>query len=63
MIGGIVSLSAVAVLADFRDDRRIAAEVDQDPLLRVCIGVEVRSAAGSLTGQQMDAARTILRWS
>jgi hypothetical protein len=63
MIGGIVSLSAGAVLADFRYDRRIVAEVDQDPLVRVCVGVEVRSAAGSLTGEQMDATRTILWWS
>lgn len=54
MIAGIVSLSAATVMADFRDDRRIAAEVDRDPLVSVCSGVEVRSAAGSLTAEQLD---------
>jgi hypothetical protein len=39
-IAGIVSLSGTLVLADFDDDRGIAAGVDQSPMIRVCGEVE-----------------------
>jgi len=44
----------MAALADFGDDRRIAAEVDRDPVVQICAHVEVRSAAGSLTAWQLE---------
>ncbi len=54
LVAGIVALSATSVLADVREDRRIAFEVDGSPLVRVCTGVEVRSLQGSLTPEQLD---------
>ena len=55
MIAGIVSLSAAAVLADFGDDRRIAAEVDRDPLVRVC-GDCLSANNGRFAGRVLVAA-------
>jgi hypothetical protein len=42
-------------MADYRDDRRIIAEVDSRPSACTRGNVEVRSAAGSLTDEQLDA--------
>src|SRR5258706_7817879 len=54
LIAGIVSLSAMPAIADYRDDRRIISEVDQSPLIRVRGNIEVRCPAGSLTAGQID---------
>jgi len=54
VISGIVALSAGAVLADFRDDRRVMSEVDQNPMMCVRGIVEVRAQPGSLTSKQLD---------
>ncbi|MGH9421514.1 MAG: hypothetical protein ACRD3J_16165 [Thermoanaerobaculia bacterium] len=59
VIAGIVSLSAVTARADYRDDRRIMAEVDSRPLVGDCELVEVRTAAGSLTPDQIDQFATL----
>jgi hypothetical protein len=58
-MAAIVSLSTMPALADFRDDRRVEAEVDSNP--RVCIqgNVEVRTAAGSLTDEQLGTFTTL----
>src|SRR5260370_42432797 len=55
LILAIVSLSAIPAMADFRDDRRIITEVDSKPWACVRGNVEVRSVAGSLTDEQLDA--------
>jgi hypothetical protein len=54
-IAAIVALSAMPALADFREDRGIIAEVDQNPLVCIQGNVEVRSMAGSLTDEQLGA--------
>jgi len=54
MIAAIVALSAMPAIADFREDRGIIAEVDQNPLVRVRGNIEVRTGAGSLTAAQID---------
>lgn len=54
LICGIVALSAMSALADFRQDRSIVSEVDQNPLVRTRDVVEVRALAGSLTAEQLD---------
>lgn len=59
VIAAIVSLSASAALADFRDDRRIMAEVDSNPLVRDRELVEVRSLAACLTAAQIDDFATL----
>jgi hypothetical protein len=59
VIAGIVSLSAATARADFRDDRRIMAEVDRSPLVSECDLVEVRGAAGSLTQDQIEQFATL----
>jgi len=55
LIAVIVALSATGVFADFQDDRRIMAAVDQDPLVRIRGVIEVRTPAGALTAAQIDA--------
>jgi hypothetical protein len=54
MIAAIVALSAMPMVADYRDDRSLMAEVDQNPLVRVRGNIEVRTGAGSLTAGQID---------
>jgi hypothetical protein len=54
MIAAIVSLSAMPALADFVDDRQIIAEVDRRPLVQAKGNIEVRSAEGCLTTEQLS---------
>jgi hypothetical protein len=53
MIAVIVALSAMPVLADYRDDRGVMAEVDRKPLVEVRGNIEVRSAEACLSAQQL----------
>jgi hypothetical protein len=55
MIAAIVSLSTMPAIADFREDRGIMSEVDSGALVRIEGNVEVRSMAGSLSDEQLDA--------
>lgn len=59
MIAGIVALSAISAIADYRDDRRIIAEVDQNPLVRVRGNIEVRAASECLNPAQIDEFATL----
>jgi hypothetical protein len=53
MIAGIVALSAMPAIADFREDRSLMAEVDRKPLVEVRGNVEVRAADGCLSAGQL----------
>jgi hypothetical protein len=59
VIAGIVSLSAVTARADYREDRRIMADVDRSPMVSACDLVDVRGAAGSLTPDQIEQFATL----
>lgn len=59
VIAAIVSLSAATGLADFRDDRRLMSEVDQNPVVCIQGNIEVRGLAGSLTDEQVGAFATL----
>lgn len=70
MIAVIVALSTIPLLADYRDDRGLMAEVDRKPLVEVRGNIEVRSAEACLTTEQLrefataaeKAARDIARF-
>jgi hypothetical protein len=46
-------------MADFREDRRITAEVESNPVVCIQGNVEVRSMGGSLTDEQVGAFATL----
>ena len=50
----IATLMCGSALADWRDDRRLSADVDRNPAVRVRGNVEVRSTAGSLSDSALD---------
>lgn len=53
MIAAIVALSAMPMVADYRDDRGLMAEVDRKPLVEVRGNIEVRSAEACLSPAQL----------
>jgi hypothetical protein len=50
----IAALMAGTALADWRDDRRLSAEVDRTAKVRTRNNIEVRSAAGSVSESALD---------